>query len=73
MKVNLEEKWDLNLEGWMKFVPPARQGRAFQEGITTWIKALRRAALAGASAKKPRTMGVTATIQEMQYVLNFMV
>lgn len=63
----------MNLEGWMKLVTPARQGRAFQQGITTWIKALRRVALAGMSAKKPRTMGITATIQEMQYVLTFMV
>ena len=73
MKVNLKEEWDLNLEGRMKFVTRARQGKAFQEGITTWIKTLRRVALAGTSAKKPRKMGVTATIQEMQYVLNFMV
>lgn len=73
MKVNLKEKWDLNLEGWMKSVTPARQGKAFQEGIKTWIKTLRRVALAGTSAKKPRKMGITATIQEMQYVLNFMV
>ena len=41
----------MSLEGWVKFVASAKPGRAFQEGVTAFMKVLRRAASAGESVK----------------------